>query len=254
MDLLSFNALAAYWSGSAVGVNLLIFFNLVGALVLGLLVGYERAYHGHAAGMRTYGLVCMASAALTLIAGYPDFWFGGHTATGLNSSARAADATRVVQGIVTGVGFLGAGVIMKEGFSIKGLNTAASIWASSAIGITVGVGFYAAAILLAVLSVMSMVWVSKLEQWLPAHGHVAVTVQFKKGFCPHEEVVSQLSRERGYDIARGSLSISVHDGQPEWHFLAVARDKTKGMAVTELAQLMTFYEGVESFNVSPARQ
>jgi putative Mg2+ transporter-C (MgtC) family protein len=51
-----------------------------------------------------------------------------------------------------------------------------------------------------------------------------------------------------------SLSITVRDGQPEWHFLAVARDKTKGMAVTELARLMTFYEGVESFNVSPARQ
>jgi putative Mg2+ transporter-C (MgtC) family protein len=254
MDLLSFNALAAYWSGSAVGVNLLIFFNLVGALVLGLLVGYERAYHGHAAGMRTYGLVCMASAALTIIAGYPDFWFGGHRATVFNSSAPAADATRVVQGIVTGIGFLGAGVIMKEGFSIRGLNTAASIWASSAIGITVGVGFYAAAMLLAVLAVMSMTLVSKLEQWLPAHGHVAVTVQFKKGFCPREEAVRQLSQERGYDIARGSLSITVRDGKPEWHFLAVARDKTKGIAVAELARLMTFHEGVESFNVSPQRQ
>ena len=63
MNPLSFNVLAAYWSGSAVGVNVLIFFHLVLALGLGLLVGYERAYHGHAAGMRTYGLVCMASAA-----------------------------------------------------------------------------------------------------------------------------------------------------------------------------------------------
>jgi putative Mg2+ transporter-C (MgtC) family protein len=184
MDLISSNALAGYWSSSAVGANLLIFFNLVGALGLGLLVGYERAYHGHAAGMRTYGLVCMASAALTVVAGYPDFWFGGRATTALN--VPAADATRVVQGIVTGVGFLGAGVIMKEGFSIRGLNTAASIWASSAIGITVGLGFYAAAILLALLSTMSMAWVSRLEQWLPAHGHVAVTVQFKKGFCPRE--------------------------------------------------------------------
>jgi putative Mg2+ transporter-C (MgtC) family protein len=254
MDPLSFNALAAYWSGSAMGVNLLIFFNLVGALALGLLVGYERAYHGHAAGMRTYGLVCMASAALTVIAGYPDFWFGGHTATVFNSSVPAADATRVVQGIVTGIGFLGAGVIMKEGFTIRGLNTAASIWASSAIGITVGVGFYAAAILLAALSVLSMAWVSRLEQWLPTHGHVAVTVQFKKGFCPREEAVRRLSQERGYDIARDSLSITVRDGQPEWHFLAVARDKTKGLAVAELARLMTFHEGVECFSVSHQRQ
>src|ERR1700730_8981660 len=127
MDILSFNALASYWSAAIVATNILIFFNILGALVLGLLVGYERAYHGHAAGMRTYGLVCMASAALTMISGYPDFWFGGRTAS-LESPLPAADATRVVQGIVTGIGFLGAGVIMKEGFNIRGLNTAASIW------------------------------------------------------------------------------------------------------------------------------
>jgi hypothetical protein len=107
MDILSFNALASYWSAALVATNILIFFNILGALVLGLLVGYERAYHGHAAGMRTYGLVCMASAALTVIAGYPGFWFGGQVATAAN-----VDPTRVVQGIVTGIGFLGAGVIM----------------------------------------------------------------------------------------------------------------------------------------------
>jgi putative Mg2+ transporter-C (MgtC) family protein len=109
MDILSFNALASYWSAALVATNILIFFNILGALVLGLLVGYERAYHGHAAGMRTYGLVYMASAALTVIAGYPGFWFGGQVATAAN-----VDPTRVVQGIVTGIGFLGAGVIMKE--------------------------------------------------------------------------------------------------------------------------------------------
>jgi putative Mg2+ transporter-C (MgtC) family protein len=93
MDILSFNALASYWSAALVATNILIFFNILGALVLGLLVGYERAYHGHAAGMRTYGLVCMASAALTVIAGYPGFWFGGQVATAAN-----VDPTRVVQG------------------------------------------------------------------------------------------------------------------------------------------------------------
>jgi putative Mg2+ transporter-C (MgtC) family protein len=254
MDLLSFEALSGYWSGSAIGLNLLIFLHLLGALALGLLVGYERAYRGHAAGMRTYGLVCMASAALTVIAGYPDFWFGGHAATVHGSTMPASDPTRVMQGILTGIGFLGAGVIMKEGFTIRGLNTAASIWASSAIGITVGIGFYAAAILLAVLSAMCMMWVSRLEQWLPAHAHVAVTLQFKKGFCPREDMVRQISLVRGYDIARGSLSISVRDGQPEGHFLAVAHDKSKGLAVAELARLMTLQDGVESFRVCHQRQ
>ena len=69
MDPLSLQSLADYWSRPAVATNVVIFFNLLGALILGLLVGYERAYHGRAAGMRTYGLVCMASAAITVIFG-----------------------------------------------------------------------------------------------------------------------------------------------------------------------------------------
>jgi len=72
MDTQSFAALlASYWSVNELTTNLIVFMNLLGALLLGALVGYERAYHGRAAGMRTYGLVCMASAGLTVIAGYP---------------------------------------------------------------------------------------------------------------------------------------------------------------------------------------
>jgi putative Mg2+ transporter-C (MgtC) family protein len=248
MDMLSANALTAYWSAPEVATNVVIFLNLVGALLLGLLVGYERSFHGRAAGMRTYGLVCMASAALTVIAGYPAFWYGGHAAT-----APLVDPTRVVQGIVTGIGFLGAGVIVKEGFSITGLNTAASIWAASAIGVMVGVGFYAAAILLAVLSALCMSLVYRLEQRLPARSGVAIVVRFEKNFSPSEEVLRKVSREHGYEIARGTLSITFRDGQPEWHFLSIARDKRKGAGVSELAKMMSHYKGVESFHVSPAR-
>src|SRR3981189_3604003 len=142
MDIFSAKALAAYWSAPEVAANGVIFLKLLGALLLGLLVGYERSYHGRAAGMRTYGLVCMASAALTIIGGYPGFWFGGQGGV----MVTAADPTRIIQGVVTGIGFLGAGVIMREGFNISGLTTAASIWASSVIGILVGVGFYPAAL------------------------------------------------------------------------------------------------------------
>ena len=118
---LSFESLSAYWSAAEVATNIVVFMNLFGALLLGLIVGYERSYHGRAAGMRTYGLVCMASAALTVIVGYPGYWYGGH----VDAVVATADPTRVIQGIVTGIGFLGAGVIMKEGFNISGLTTAA---------------------------------------------------------------------------------------------------------------------------------
>jgi putative Mg2+ transporter-C (MgtC) family protein len=125
-----------YWSGAFLAANAFIGLNLVGALLLGMLVGYERSYNGWAAGMRTYGLVCMASTALTVFVGHASLWYGGSVAS------VQADPTRVVQGVVTGVGFLCAGVIVKDGLSISGLTTAASIWAAAAIGVMLGVGFY----------------------------------------------------------------------------------------------------------------
>ena len=248
MDLVPHEMLAAYWSDAEVTTNIIIFMNLVGALALGLIVGYERSYHGRAAGMRTYGLVCTASAAITVIAGYPHFWYGGHAATLVGP-----DPTRVIQGIVTGVGFLGAGVIMREGFNISGLTTAASIWSSCAIGIMVGVGFYAAAILLTLLSAASMMWISRLEEWLPSRPAIAIVMQFKHSFTPNFEVLRQAALKRGYNIAEGSLSINYKDGKPEWHFVAVAIGKNESAPMPELAQELTNFDGVENYFLSHAR-
>ena len=244
----SFDTLASFWSAPMVAANMLVFLNLLGALLLGLLVGYERSYHGRAAGIRTYGLVCMASAALTVIGGYSPEWFGGHVMAG-----GAGDTTRVIQGIVTGIGFLCAGVIMREGFNISGLTTAASLWASSVIGILVGVGFYAAAMALALLSAVSMMWVSKLEEMLPSRQAVAITLRFRQGFHVAEQVLRDMASSRGYDIAGGSIVISLKDGAPEWRFIAVARRRQNMTPISELAHEMSRFEGVTGFNLSYAR-
>lgn len=250
MNPLSPNFLAAYWSVPEISINVLFFLNLLGALLLGLLVGYERSYHGRAAGMRTYGLVCMAAAALTIVSGYPGYWFGGHS---LETAPSLGDPTRVIQGIVTGIGFLGAGVIMKEGFNISGLTTAASIWAVAVIGVTIGLGFYAAAILLAVVMALFMLWGSKLEQWLPSRPALAVTMRFRPGFHPHEEVLRRVARERGYDIAGGSLSIQHQEGRTEWHFVAIRHEKNGASSLSILSEELTGFDGVESFAISHAR-
>jgi putative Mg2+ transporter-C (MgtC) family protein len=248
MAIIPHETLASYWSAAEVSTNILIFMNLLGALALGLIVGYERSYHGRAAGMRTYGLVCMASAAITVVAGYPLFWYGGQSGVLVGP-----DPTRVIQGVVTGVGFLGAGVIMREGLNISGLTTAASIWASSAIGILVGVGFYAAAILLTLLSAASMLWISRLESWLPSRPAIGITMQFRKDYSPSLGVLQRVARERGYDIAEGSLSINFKDGKSEWHFVAVAQGKDKGAPMAELSQELTNFDGVENYFLSHAR-
>jgi putative Mg2+ transporter-C (MgtC) family protein len=249
MNALSIESLAAYWSFSEVETNVIVFMNLLGAMLLGLLVGYERSFHGRAAGMRTYGLVCMASAALTVIVGYPDYWYGGH----ITAATAVADPTRVIQGIVTGVGFLGAGVIMKEGLNISGLTTAASIWASSAIGVLVGVGFYAAAILLALLSAVCMMWVSRLEGWLPSRPAIGITLRFDAGATPHVDMLRETMLQLGYELAMGSLLISYQQGRQEWRFVAVALSKARGTNLTEMADLFASLEGVSDFNLAHAR-
>ncbi|HEX5393572.1 MAG TPA: MgtC/SapB family protein [Rhodocyclaceae bacterium] len=248
MELLSLPSLAGYWSGAEVQTNLIVFMNLLGALALGLVVGYERSYHGRAAGMRTYGLVCMASAALVVISGYPGAWYGGHAV-----QVPVSDPTRVVQGIVTGIGFLGAGVIMKDGFNIIGLTTAASLWASSAIGVLVGVGFYSAAMLLTLLSASCMTWLSRLERMLPSRPAVAVVLQFRQDFEPRIEVLRRVALERGYEIAGGSFSIQYEEGRQEWHFVALALGKDKGAPLHDLSAELSRFEGVEKFRLSHAR-
>ena len=244
-----FDMLAAYWSEQEMATNGLILLNLSGALLLGLLVGYERSYHGRAAGMRTYGIVCMASAALTIVGGYPGFWFGGHGA----AMTMAADPTRIIQGVVTGIGFLGAGVIMREGFNISGLTTAASIWASSVIGILVGVGFYLAAMGLAFLSSMIMIYLHRIEAFLPSRHALAITMRFKKDCAPRESTLRRVAFERGYEIAGGTLAIGGNDGIQEWRFVVLALSRESGTPLSALADELAGFEGVDSFQLSHAR-
>lgn len=249
LAMMTFAAFSAYWSGPMLEANFLILLHLVGALLLGLMVGYERSYHGRAAGMRTYGLVCMASAALTVIGGYAHYWYGGTNAASISN----ADLSRVVQGILTGIGFLCAGVIMKAGFNISGLTTAASLWSSSVIGILVGVGLYAAAMALALLCAICMVWVSKLEGWLPSRQAIAITLRFLPGFMPVEAALRGMANARGYDIAGGTIAISMDHGAYTWNFIAVARSRQKMAPISDLGTEMGKFAGVESFQLGYSR-
>lgn len=248
MDLMSKEWLDAFWSISELRANLVILFNIVGSLLLGLLVGYERSYHGRAAGMRTYGMVCMASAALTVFVGYPEYWFAGH-----GQHAVGIDPTRVVQGIVTGIGFLGAGVIMKDGLNISGLTTAASIWASSVIGILVGIGFYGAAIALTLLSSSLMLWGAALETRLPARHAIGVHLYFVAGFRPTQAQVAALLQKNGYELAQKSIAILVNSQQFEWNFVAVAMSRNAGASLPALAGTLQTSPDIERFQLSHAR-
>lgn len=109
-------------------------FRLVAALLLGAAVGVERQYRQRAAGLRTNALVALGAAAFALI-GF--------------SMAGEASPSRMAAQVVSGIGFLGAGAIMREGLNVKGLNTAATLWCAAAVGVACGAGFIAIAALLA---------------------------------------------------------------------------------------------------------
>lgn len=236
-----------YWTGDYLAANALIGLNLVGALFLGMLVGYERSFQGRAAGMRTYGLVCMASTALTVVVGFAPLWYGG-SATGMQ-----VDPTRVVQGVVTGIGFLCAGVILKDGLSIRGLTSAASIWAVSAVGVLLGAGFYAAALLLALLCALSMSILQRLELRLPGRATLDIALTFRPGFRPNLEEVAAVARARGYQVHRDTLTIQFADCQPVWRFAAIAVDRSRATSPALLAEELADFDGLARFNITPVR-
>lgn len=250
MDMSYLEGISDYWTAPELSANILVALNILGALALGLLVGFERFYRGRAAGMRTYGFVCMASCALIVVCGYPEFWYGSHNRTTL-----IIDPGRVMQGIVTGVGFLGAGVIMRDGMNISGLTTAASIWGVAVIGILVGVGFYAAAITLAVTAGLLMMWGSKFDILLPAHRAVSVTLNFRKDFVPVRDEMNGLMAQGGYSIARNSFAVARRDNRHEWHFVVVtiSGNKSKSASLVELGRILSNVEGIENFHLSHAR-
>jgi putative Mg2+ transporter-C (MgtC) family protein len=242
-----FNSLLESIAGAHTSVNAMILGNILFAFVLGMITGYERSYHGRAAGMRTYGLVCMASAAVTAIAGFPDYWYSG-----LQNVPVGNEPTRVIQGVVTGIGFLGAGMIMREGLNISGLTTAASIWSSAAIGVVCGSGFYLVVVLLTLISVIAMIWGVRLENLLPSRHAVVVTLFFDANWIPNEREITALTADLGYRIAEGSTSIQYRDQRQEWHLVLLAASNQK-VSLPHLATRLRQEPTLQGFQVAYAR-
>ena len=131
-----------------------VIFRLLVAMAIGVLIGSERARHGRAAGIRTHILVCISSALTALIGIYSKDYLGNDDGI-----------FRISAQVISGIGFLGAGmIILKNNATIMGLTTAAGVWATSIIGIAVGCGFYAGAITSTAIFLISVVLLSKLEK------------------------------------------------------------------------------------------
>src|SRR2546422_10198861 len=121
------------------------------AAILGGAIGVERELRDREAGIRTHLLVSLGSALFTLVSAY-----GFHAFLSSGQNVIRADPTRIAAQIVTGIGFLGAGAIIRQGFSVRGVTTAATLWVVAAIGVAAGAGYYSAAVIGTVITLLAL--------------------------------------------------------------------------------------------------
>jgi putative Mg2+ transporter-C (MgtC) family protein len=216
---------------------------IFGALLIGAAIGLERTFHGRPAGFRTHALVCVASALLMLVTVYQNEWM-----TQVTIDAIRTDPTRMAQGIMTGIGFLGAGVIFKEGLTVRGLTTAASIWMTASIGILIGIGFWFPALIgtLATLIVLSVFrWV---ENRLPAEFYAHHYLRFKREAVMAEAELRKLVGSHGFSIANLHSRL-VDDGRCfEYRMVIRSRDRDNAQALSQ--HLLRLPQVIE-FRISP---
>ncbi len=137
----------AYWE---------VVLRLLLAVILGGLIGFERESHRRPAGFRTHILVCAGSALIMMVSAYG---FTGQIGQGFE-----ADPGRIAAGVVTGIGFLGAGTIIQQRGSVSGLTTAASIWVVSGVGLAAGIGFYLGAVVTTLFVLASLLMLRRTEK------------------------------------------------------------------------------------------
>ena len=218
--------------------------HLVSALAVGSLIGLERSFHGRPAGFRTHALVCLASAVLMLVTVYQWQWIGGAPLDTVRT-----DPTRMAQGIMTGIGFLGAGVIFKEGLTVRGLTTAASIWITAALGILFGVGFYVPAIIAAALTLGTLSFFRVIEYRMPTQYYAHHVLRFPRSETPAEAEVRKLIAEHGFSIA--NMSYRLIDDGAAFEYRMTIRTIDKSNA-ERLAANLRARPGLLEFRISPA--
>lgn len=200
------------------------------AIVLGAAVGLERELKSRAAGLRTMILVCTGSALAMLVS---------HELADGVAGARGADPTRIAAGVVTGVGFLGAGAILKLGDLVHGVTTAASIWFVAALGLAVGDGRYVLAVVATGLALLVLVVLQIPERWITTKSLRTLCIDVDSD---HAEALLQDARKllqgRDADLVETSAEQRVADALTVLRLNLEAARELDGFAVVrEIARL-----------------
>lgn len=217
---------------------------LLAAILAGGLIGFEREWRGRAAGFRTHILVCLASALLMEAAVSQGSW----RFAPLAGTEIVSDPTRMAHGVLTGIGFLCAGVIFRSGFSIHGLTTAASLWITSAIGLLFGAGLFALGAAGTVLTAAILVVLRLVDLKLPRKMVVDADVTWRRDDPDTEGRVEAALADA--DCARRADRFElVDDGEGVRRSFSL---KLEGeTALKTLAARLRTIEGVTGYKLDP---
>jgi putative Mg2+ transporter-C (MgtC) family protein len=214
---------------------------LLAALFAGALIGYERSYNGRPAGFRTHALVCMSSSLLMLVTVYEASW--------VQTTAESVrlDPTRMAQGIMTGIGFLGAGAIIKEGLTVRGLTTA-SIWITAAIGVLAGIGFYFPLVVSVILTLGVLSVFRWVESAMPTQAYFQFDVRLARDGGLDEDSLRELLAQHGFSIANFSHRYDGEGGIKRHGMVMRTKDRK---AVSRLADTLEAHKAILDFRIAP---
>lgn len=214
------------------------------AFLSGGLIGAERSFHGRPAGSRTHALVCLGAALLMLVPVYQASWLGFAVDNNFSTNP-----SRMAQGIMTGIGFLGAGVIFKQGFfTVRGLTTAASMWFTAALGILYGVGFYYPAILATLAALATLALLRFIEWRVPRQSFARLSLTFAKSHVMREDKLRQVLTELGFIVHQADYRLTDAGAAFEYKFVV----STFGEAnMRKLADKLSATPDILGFHLSP---
>ena len=216
---------------------------LVYSVIAGGIIGFERAFQGRPAGFRTHILVCVASCLLMIMAGYQ--W---SAVPAEHFDTVRIDPTRMAQGVMTGIGFLGAGVIMRQRGIVRGLTTAASIWITAAIGLVIGMGFYDLAALATLVTIGTLTVFNWLEKSLPTRAYAHLVLNFKKENTLMEAELKALLKTHRVHANAMSYTLDRNTGLFRYQFNISAFAQRH---FTSLSVAMMDHQAIESFELTP---
>ena len=220
---------------SAFEVQLLI--RLLLATLLGGLIGLERELHGRPAGFRTHLMVALGAALYMGISIHFYQEYGGMS----GNLAVRVDPGRVAAQIVVGIGFLGAGAIIRENASVRGLTTAACLWVAAAIGTACGAGMLLIAVMVTAISLISLLVLKRVEEGLNRDTYQQVTVVsgYHEGLS---ERITQVVRDCGSDLMESGVERDVEAGTIRFDFRVRV---ISGIATCRLVDVLSGVEGVK---------